>query len=194
MKVLIACEYSGRVRDAFTLLGHDAMSCDLLPSEMSGKHYQGDILDIIDDGWDLMIAHPPCTYLSNCGARHLWPKGKLNPERFALGMNAKEFFVKLLEAPIEKICIENPVPSKVFGLPKYTQIIQPYYFGDPYQKRTCLWLKNLPALLYVKPKEKPASTKQVGGWFNKGGKDRQKERAKTFPGIANAFADQFGAI
>jgi hypothetical protein len=191
MKVLIACEYSGVVRDAFTALGHDAMSCDILPTDSDGKHYQGDVLDILYEGWDLMIAHPPCTYLSNAGARHLYPKGILNQDRLAKGLEAKEFFMKLYNAPISKICIENPIPSKVFGLPAYTQAIQPYEFGHPFKKKTCLWLKGLPNLTPTNIVEDRQSSKVAGNWFNKGGKDRQKNRAKTFQGIADAMASQW---
>ena len=149
MKILIACEFSGIVREAFKKRGHDAWSCDLLPTEIPGLHYQMDISDFLhlngfENYWDLMIAHPPCTYLSNAGARFLYPEGKLNTDRLKLGLEAKDFFMSLYNAPIEKICIENPIPSKVFELPEYTQTIQPYYFGDMVQKKTCLWLKNLP--------------------------------------------------
>jgi hypothetical protein len=192
MKVLIACEFSGIVREAFRKRGHDAWSCDLLPTEISGKHIQGDVLEILDDRWDLMIAHPPCTYLSNAGARFLYPKGKLNPVRLRLAVGAGKFFMKLWNAPIKKICVENPIPSTIIGLPEYTQIIQPYYFGDMVQKKTCLWLKNLPPLEYDKPDIIPQSTKIPGNWFNKGGKERQKNRARTFQGIADAMADQWG--
>jgi hypothetical protein len=192
MKVLIACEYSGRVRDAFIALGHDAMSCDLLPTDEPGPHYQGNVFDVIDQGWDLMIAHPPCTYLSNAGARHLFPKKFLNQERYELGLEAKQFFMNLLSSNIPKICIENPVPSSIFRLPKYHQVIQPYEFGHPYQKKTCLWLKNLPPLMATMYVQTQESTKVVGNWFNAGGKDRQKNRAKTFEGIANAMANQWG--
>jgi hypothetical protein len=193
MKVLIACEYSGTVRDAFIALGHEAMSCDLLPTDVQGPHYQGDIFDVLDDGWDLMIAHPPCTYLSNAGAKHLYPNKILNPERYEKGLEAKEFFMKLLSCKIPKVCIENPVASRVFKLPKYHQVIQPYEFGHPFQKKTCLWLKNLPPLMATMYVQKQESTKVVGNWFNAGGKDRQKNRAKTFEGIANAMANQWGA-
>jgi hypothetical protein len=191
MKVLIACEFSGIVREAFKKRGHDAWSCDLLPTEIPGQHIQGDVLPILNQGWDLMIAHPPCTYLSNAGARFLYPRGKLNDARLKLGLEGKEFFMKLYNAPIKKICIENPIPSTIYKLPEYTQAIQPYYFGDMVQKKTCLWLKNLPPLEYEIPKEKPQSTKIPGNWFNKGGKERQKNRAKTFQGIANAMAEQW---
>ena len=194
MKVLIACEYSGRVRDAFIALGHDAMSCDLLPTDAEGPHYQGSVFDVLDDGWDLMVAHPPCTYLSNAGAKHLYPNKMLNQQRYEQGLEAKKFFMDLLSCKIPKICIENPVPSTIFGLPKYHQVIQPYEFGHPFQKKTCLWLKNLPPLIATIYEQKQESTKVVGNWFNAGGKDRQKNRAKTFEGIANAMANQWGAV
>jgi hypothetical protein len=193
MRVLIACEYSGRVRDEFAKLGHDAWSCDILPTETQGNHYEGNVLDIINDGWDLMIGHPPCTYLSNAGARFLYPKGQLNKERLAKGSEAKQFFMALYNANIPKIAIENPVPSTVYGLPKYTQAIQPYEYGHPFQKRTCLWLKGLPKLVPTNIVIERQSTKVAGNWFNKGGKDRQKERARTFEGIAKAMATQWGA-
>jgi hypothetical protein len=192
MRVLIACEYSGRVRDEFAKLGHDAWSCDILPTETQGNHYEGNVLDIINDGWDLMIGHPPCTYLSNAGARFLYPKGQLNKERLAKGSEAKQFFMALYNANIPKIAIENPVPSTVYGLPKYTQAIQPYEYGHPFQKRTCLWLKGLPKLVPTNIVIERQSTKVAGNWFNKGGKDRQKERARTFEGIAKAMATQWG--
>ena len=192
MKVLVACEYSGIVRDAFAAKGHDAWSCDILPTESLGNHFQGDVLEHLDKGWDLMIAHPPCTYLSNAGARFLYPKGKLNEDRYKLGLKAKEFFMALYNAPINKICVENPISSKIFALPKYTQTIQPYEYGHPVQKKTCLWLKNLPKLKPTNIIFKRQSTKIPGNWFNKGGKDRQKNRSKFFTGIANAMANQWG--
>jgi hypothetical protein len=191
MKVLVACEYSGRVRDAFIGGGHDAMSCDLLPTDAPGPHYQGDIRDVLDYSWDLMIAHPPCTFLSNAGARFLYPKGVLNEERLAKGLGAKEFFMLLYNSKIPKICIENPIPSKVYGLPPYTQIIEPYQFGHPFKKKTCLWLKNLDLLTPTNVVTERQSSKVPGNWFNKGGKDRQKNRAKTFQGIADAMATQW---
>ena len=194
MRVLIACEYSGRVRDAFARLGHDAWSCDILPTEKPGNHYEGSVLDILDQGWDLMIAHPPCTYLSNAGARFLYPKGILNQDRFKKGLEAKGFFMDLFNADIPRIAIENPIPSKAYGLPQYSQTIQPYEYGHPFQKRTCLWLKNLPKLMPTKIVEERQSTKIPGNWFNKGGKNRQKERARTFEGIADAMADQWGRM
>ena len=191
-KVLVACEYSGTVRDAFASKGHEAWSCDILPSETPGNHIQDDVLKHLDKGWDLMIAHPPCTYLSNAGARFLYPKGKLNEDRYKLGLKAKEFFMALHNAPINKTCVENPISSKIFALPKYSQIIQPYEYGHPIQKRTCLWLKNLSELKPTDIIFKRQSTKIPGNWFNKGGKDRQKNRSKFFKGFANAMAAQWG--
>jgi hypothetical protein len=192
MKVLVACEYSGIVRNAFAAKGHNSWSCDILPTESPGNHIQDDVLKHLNKGWDLMIAHPPCTYLSNAGARFLYPKGKLNKDRYKLGLKAKEFFMALYNAPIDKICVENPISSKIFELPKHTQTIQPYEYGHPVQKKTCLWIKNLKTLTPTKVMQKPQSTKIAGNWFNKGGKDRQKNRSKFFTGIAKAMADQWG--
>jgi len=192
VKVLIACEMSGRVRDAFTALGHDAWSCDILPTMSPGQHIQADVTKVLDWDWDLMIAHPPCTYLSNAGARHLYPKGILNPDRLQKGLSAKELFMALFNAPIPKICVENPTPSKVFELPPYAQTIQPWEFGHPFSKRTCLWLKGLPPLMPTDIVGKTESTKVAGNWFNKGGKERQINRSVTFQGIADAMAQQWG--
>jgi hypothetical protein len=192
MKVLIACEFSGIVREAFKAKGHDAWSCDLLPTEIPGQHILGDVLEILNDGWDLMIAHPPCTYMSNAGARFMYPKGVLNQDRLNLALAGKDFFMELLSAKIPKKCIENPVPCRVVGLPPYNQIIQPFFFGDAVQKKTCLWLIGLPPLMSTVICPFPQSSKIPGNWFNKGGNDRQKNRAKTFPGIAAAMADQWG--
>ena len=194
MKVLVACEESQTVCKAFREKGHEAFSSDV--QECSGGHpewhIQGDVTQALNDGWDLMIAHPPCTYLSNAGARFLYPKGILNEERLAKGMEAKKLFTLLLNAPIEKIAVENPIQSKVFGIKKYDQIIEPYWFGHPFKKKTCLWLKNLQPLIATEMLEKPESTKVAGNWFNKGGKERQKNRSKTFSGIAKAMAEQWG--
>jgi hypothetical protein len=194
VRVLVACEYSGVVRDAFIRGGHEAMSCDIIPTDAPGPHYQGSVLDVLNQGWDLLIAHPPCTYISNAGAKHLYPKKTLNKNRYLKGMEAVEFFMKLYNANIPKIAVENPIPSKVFGLPQYSQTIQPYEYGHPFQKRTCLWLKNLPNLKPTNIVEKAQSTKIAGNWFNAGGKERQKNRAKTFQGIADAMADQWGNL
>ena len=192
MKILVACEYSGIVRDAFVAKGHNAWSCDILPTESLGNHIQGDVLKYLDKGWDLMIAHPPCTYLSNAGARYLYPKGNLNKDRYKLGLKAKEFFMALYNSPINKICVENPISSRIFALPKHTQTIQPYEYGHPVQKKTCLWLKNLPQLKPTNIIYERQSTKIAGNWFNKGGKDRQKNRSKFFNGFAEAMANQWG--
>ena len=210
MKVLIACEESQTVCKAFRERGHDAYSCDIL--EPSGGHPEWHIMqDVIpilngrcsfltmdgikhsiDCKWDLIIAHPPCTYLSNAGARFLYPNGILNEERLKKGLKAKDFFMKIYNIDCNKICIENPTPSKIYALPKYNQVIQPWMFGHPVQKRTCLWLKGLPTLQPTDITKERQSTKITGNWFNKGGKDRQKNRAKTFPGIAKAMAEQWG--
>jgi hypothetical protein len=130
--------------------------------------------------------------LSNAGARHLYPKGELNQERLEKGLIAKQFFMTIYNANISMICIENPVPSKVYELPSYNQVIQPYEFGHEFSKKTCLWLKNLPPLMATMMVQHNESTKVAGNWFNKGGKDRQKNRAKTFQGIADAMAEQWG--
>lgn len=193
-KVLIACEFSGVVREAFKAKGHDAWSCDLLPTEIPGQHIQGDVMEILDQGWDLMIAHPPCTYLSNAGARFLYSDKKLNIKRYKQGLEGKALFMSLYKAHIPKICIENPIPSKIFELPNPTQSIQPYEYGHPYTKKTLLWLKDLPNLKPSNIVDIRESTKIAGNWFNRGGKDRQKNRAKTFQGIANAMAGQWGGL
>jgi len=181
MRVLIACEFSGIVRDAFSARGHDAWSCDLLPTERPGKHAQDDVLAIIDDGWDLMIAHPPCTHLAVSGAR--WFKDKQNEQAAAL-----DFVRLLMDAPIERIAIENPVSIISSRIRKPDQIIQPWQFGHGETKATCLWLKNLPNLL---------PTNIVDGREARihkmpPGPDRWKERSRTFQGIAEAMADQWG--
>ena len=194
MKILVACEESQAVTIEFRKLGHEAYSCDLQPC--SGGHPEwhiiGDALVVAySQHWDIMIAHPPCTYLSNAGARFLYPNKILNKDRLAKGLKAKGFFMSLLSAPIDKICIENPLPSSVYNLPAYSQVIQPFEYGHPYKKRTQLWLKNLPNLIPTEIVEISESTKVAGNWFNKGGKDRQKNRSKTFSGIAKAMAFQW---
>jgi hypothetical protein len=194
MKILIACEESQTVCKAFREKGHEAYSCDIL--DCSGGHpewhIQGDVLPLLKKKWDLIIAHPPCTHLSNAGARFLYPKGKLNTDRLLLGLIAKQFFLEFLDCNCDKVCVENPIPSKAFKLPPYTQTVQPYEHGHPFQKKTCLWLKGLPLLEPTKILEKPQSTKIAGNWFNKGGKERQKNRSKFFEGIAKAMAEQWG--
>jgi len=206
MRVLVACEYSGIVRDAFIAKGHEAMSCDILPTDRPnwtydpltdtrthhperGQHYKGDVLDIIYDGWDLMIAHPPCTYLTNSGVRWLHTQ----PGRWDQLRLAGEFFNRLLDAPIPRICIENPIPHKYaiecMNGRKYTQIIQPWQFGHGETKATCLWLKGLPKL---------QPTDIVDGreqriWKLPPSEDRWKIRSTTYQGIADAMADQWGS-
>ena len=193
MNVLVACEYSGTVRDAFIAKGHNAISCDLLPTDKAGPHVEGDVLPLLKYQWDLIVAHPPCTFISNAGAKHLYKGKVLNHERYEKGMKYVKFFMQFLNADCPKICVENPIPSKVFELPKYTQTIQPFEHGHPFQKKTCLWLKGLPPLMPTDIRETRENTKSTGNWFNKGGKDRQKNRAKTFSGIATAMAGQWGS-
>ena len=197
MKILVACEESQAVTIAFRNAGHEAYSCDI--QECSGGHpewhIKGDaIAEAYSGKYDMMIAHPPCTYISNAGAVHLYPNKVLSFPRYALGMEGKKFFMQLYNAPIEKIMIENPLPSGIFNLPKHTQVIQPFQFGHPFRKRTLLWLKNLPALVPTNDLGDGQSTKIPGNWYNKGGKERQKNRSKTFPGIAQAMAEQWGAL
>lgn len=191
--------------------GWEAYSCDVEPC--SGGHPEWHICQdviplingncefdtadgahhVIDGKWDLLICHPPCTYLSNAGARHLYKNHVLNKERYTKGLEAKEFFMKFLNADCDHIVVENPIPSKVYELPPYTQTIQPYEFGHEFKKKTCLWEKNVPMLISTNIVEVRESTKVAGNWFNKGGKDRQKNRAKTFEGIAQAMAEQWGS-
>lgn len=194
MKVLVACEESQRVCIAFREKGHEAYSCDIEPCSGGHPewHIQDDVLKHLDKDWDLIIAHPPCTYLSNAGARFLYPKGILNQDRLKKGLEAKEFFMKLYNANCPKICVENPVSSKIFEMPQHTQEIQPFEFGHPFKKKTRLWLKGLEPLKATNIVEVSESTKIAGNWFNKGGKDRQKNRSKTFEGIAKAMAEQWG--
>jgi len=186
LKILIACEFSGIVREAFKQKGHDAWSCDILDTEISGQHIQGDVLEILNDGWDMMIAHPPCTRLCNSGVMWL-EKRNLWDDMYKGAM----FFKMLLNVNIPRICIENPIPHKyaieIIGR-KYNQIIQPWMFGHGDTKATCLWLKNLPPLM---------ATKIVTGREQRlyklpPSKDRAKIRSITFPGIAKAMAGQWG--
>ena len=220
MKVLVACEESQAVCKEFRKLGHEAYSCDII--ECSGGHPEWhimqDVLPLlngscefrtmdgetrrVDGQWDMIIAHPPCTYLTNAGARWLWAGGKLNEERFAKGMEAKEFFMKFMDADCPRIAIENPVPSAAYELPPYAQIIQPYEYGHPNTKKTCLWIKGLPNLRpteIVEPEKGRYFQQKNGNWRyscwemdQRGGKDRARERSKTFPGIAKAMAEQWG--
>ena len=181
LKDLVACEYSGRVRDAFLSRGHDAVSCDLLDTEVAGPHYKRDVTDLLGDGWDLMVAHPPCTHLAVSGAR--WFKEKRAEQEEAL-----EFVRLLLSAPIPMIALENPISIISSRIRKPDQIIQPWQFGHGETKATCLWLKNLPKL---------HPTNIVDGRENRvhrmsPGPNRWKERSRTFEGIAEAMADQWG--
>jgi hypothetical protein len=198
MKVLISCEHSGRVRDAFTAMGHDAMSCDLLKSDTEGKHYEGDVTDLLNDGWDMMIAHPPCTYLTNSGVSWLHK----NPERWAKLDDGAAFFKTMLDAPIHKICVENPIMHKYaierIGGTKQTQLVQPWMFGHLEQKATCLWLKNLPKLKPTHDVKQqmlklPDRERQRLHYLPPSA-DRWKLRSKTYQGIANAMANQWGGL
>jgi hypothetical protein len=190
--VLVACEFSGIVRDAFRARGYDAISCDLLPSEREGPHIQGDVLEILTEGWDLMVAHPPCTYLSYVGNRH-WN----NPGRAEKRTEAMRFFMALYNAPIPRIAIENPYeePCRVFRKPD--QIIHPYYFGDTRMKKTCLWLRGLRPLAYLagdkpKPMYYLRTTGKAIHWTE--GMHGSHERSRFSPFIADAMAEQWGTF
>lgn len=203
MKILIACEESQTVTKEFRKLGHEAYSCDIL--ECSGGHpewhLQQDVSELLKQKWDMIIAFPPCTYLSNAGAARLYPqKGVLNVERYKKGLEAKEFFMQFYNADCDKIAIENPIQTRIFEIPKYNQIIQPYEHGHPYSKKTCLWLKNLPKLVPTN-----IINENVISWVSGGSKDHNgnprknkgtvfrdsKTRSKTFQGIAKAMAEQW---
>lgn len=207
MNVLIACEESQRVCIAFRNRGHNAFSCDI--KECSGGkpewHIKGDALILLDcpctfntcDGkthtiekWDLLIAHPPCTYLSNAGVQYLCSNGIINPYRYEKALEAKKFFLSFLNANVDKICVENPLPISFLNLPEYTQIIHPCYFGSLYKKRTCLWLKNLYPLKRTcfDIDGIPCSKAE---WYNNCA-DKHTERSKTFIEVANAMAEQWG--
>ena len=180
MRILIACEFSGIVREAFAERGHDAWSCDILPTEKPGQHLQCDVAGVLGDGWDLMIAHPPCTHLAVSGAR--WFKLKQREQDAAI-----RFFMSLINAPIQKICVENPISIMSTVYRKPTQIIQPFWFGDPYQKTTCLWLKGL---VKLKPTNIVVGREQKC-WKEPPGPDRWKNRSRTYSGIAAAMATQW---
>ena len=202
-RVLIACEESQTVCKAFRAEGFDAYSCDI--QDCSGGHpewhLKGDVLQHINQGWDLIIAHPPCTYLSKAGARWLHAGGNINQARLVKGMAAKAFFEAMLNATCKHIAVENPTPLKIYGLPEATQSIQPYQFGHPFSKRTLLWLKNLPCLMPTdiitsyKP-YLPSNTggKKRGQSYSIGISKNAKESSKTFAGVADAMAKQWGAI
>lgn len=230
MKVLVACEESQTVCKAFREKGHEAYSCDVIECSGGHPewHIKDDVLKILNptykfdtvtsttikgiwfktvtgrryyiEKWDLIIAHPPCTYMSKAGARFMYlTAGQVNPERLAKAMAAKEFFLKCLNADCEKICVENPTPLKIVGLPKETQVIQPYQFGHPYSKRTLLWLKGLDRLesTNILQEYKPFLPSNTGGFARGKGGSRgvvhnPKDASKTFEGIAKAMADQWG--
>lgn len=222
MRVLVACEESQRVCTAFREKGHEAYSCDILPCSGGHPewHIQDDVLPLIngncefqtmdgerhsiDGKWDLLIAHPPCTYLTNAGARWLWAGGELNEERYAKGVEAKEFFMHFIDADCPRVAVENPIPSSVFGLPEYSQIVQPWQFGHAVTKKTCLWLKGLQPLKptdIVTPEKGRRFQHKNGKWRYscwvmdvKGGKARATERSKTFTGLAKAMSEQWGAL
>jgi hypothetical protein len=188
MRVLVACEFTGTVRRAFRELGHEAWSCDILPAEDGGPHIQGDVRQVLGDGWDLMVAHPPCTHLAVSGARHFHRKQVEQAE-------ALEFVQTLMDAPIPRIALENPVSVISSRIRKPDQIIQPYQFGHPESKKTCLWLKGL------NPLQPTAVMQMRGRWENQTpsgqnklgpSPDRWKIRSKTYPGIAHAMATQWG--
>lgn len=218
MKVLVACEESQRVCTAFRERGHEAYSCDIV--EPSGGypewHILGDALEAIKGGtittmdgvthdvgkWDLIIAHPPCTKTSNAGARHLYKGGKLNIRRYYEGLCGKALFLALWAADCERVVIENPVPSRIFEFPAPTQIVQPYEYGDPYTKKTLLWLRGVPPLKPTRVVEPLATWCPSGSYSVKHAEkhrgvfttDRARNRSKTFPGIAAAMAEQWGGL
>ena len=195
MKVLVACEYSGTVRDAFRAAGHDALSCDLLPTDVPGPHYQGDVTDIINDGWDLMVAHPPCTYLCSSGLH--WNKRR--PERAQMTEDALKFVQFLLDAHIPRIALENPIGCIGTRIRKADQTIQPWQFGHDASKSTCLWLKNLPLLTptaVVEPriangKKRWANQTDSGQNRLPPSEDRWRIRSETYAGIAAAMVAQW---
>ena len=214
MRVLVACEESGTVRDAFIRMGHYAISCDLKDTRVPGPHYKGSVFDIINDGFDIMIAHPPCTYLTVTGNK--WMKDEYKdrfPTRKQDREDAVEFFMKLANAPIPRICLENPVGIMSTRWRKADQLIHPYFFGDEAMKATCLWLKNLPKLVHQKEPDLFSgetthvskgeqvvfkSGKKMAKWYVEAAKlnshDRSEVRSVTFQGIANAMAQQWGNL
>ncbi|MFH0901313.1 MAG: DNA cytosine methyltransferase [Pseudomonadota bacterium] len=182
MRVLVACEFSGIVRDAFIARGHDALSCDLLPTERPGAHYQGDVRDLLGESWDVMICHPPCTYLCRSGARW-WPGRRREQEQ------ALQFVLELLLAPIPRIALENPVGIMSSRIRPPDQVVQPWWFGDGEVKATCLWLKNLPRL-------RPTAVvdgREPRTHYAAPGPDRWRDRSRTLGGLARAMADQWGS-
>jgi len=203
MKILIACEYSGTVRDAFIKIGHTAISCDLLPTDVPGPHYQGSVFDIINDGWDMMIAHPPCTYLTVTGNKWMKPEfAHRFPDRHKQREEALDFFKRLFECNIPRVCLENPVGVVSTMYRKPTQYIQPWEFGEPHSKKTGLWLRNLPPILPTKIVEPKFHIYKDGRkdpiWhvesMGMAPLERMKYRSKTFQGVADAMANQWGTL
>ena len=203
MRILVACEESQAVTKELRALGHEAFSCDIEPCSGGHPewHFQQDVELLLNEEWDMIIAFPPCTFLSNAGARHLFPGHELNEERYLKGLEAKEFFMKFYNANCEMVAIENPVSSKVFDMPVHSQEIQPYMFGHPFTKKTRLWLKGLPPLIATDIVEPiapycPAGTSRKDrskyGAAKRG--EDAKNRAKTFPGVAKAMANQWGSL
>lgn len=190
IRVLVACEFTGVVRDAFTREGVYAMSSDLRETETPGEHYKGDVRDVLDDNWDLLIAHPPCHDIASSGAR--WFKAKKGLQRVSL-----DFVLLFFRCGIPRICIENPVGLIGTKIRKASQYVHPWMFGDPFEKKTGLWLKNLPKLVPTNvveppPREVWRNGKTYPKWMSMSpGEDRRKERSRTFPGMAKAMADQF---
>jgi hypothetical protein len=208
LRVLIACEFSGTVRDAFIRAGHDAMSCDLLPSESDfGPHYQGDVFDVLDDGWDLMVAHPPCTYLTNAANGSLYrttdsPSGALTgPARWEALIEGALFFRRLLDAPIPRVAIENPVMNgyarSIIGRGP-DQVVQPWMFGHEESKAICLWLRGLPPLITTEDVRASMLAKPKAEWarvhWTPPGAERSKIRSLFFRGVADAFAEQWAGV
>lgn len=202
MRILVACEESQAIVKEMRRLGHEAYSCDI--QECSGGHpewhIKGDALELLKMKWDMIIAHPPCTYLTAAGAVRLFPHGEVNEERLAKGKEAAAFFMAFYNADCPRIIIENPVPMKIFGLPEYSQIIEPFMFGDPFRKRTCLWVKGVPLLeatnvveplgLWVGSTSGRRDATVYSRYKLKSNRDA-KTRSKTFPGIAKAMAEQW---
>jgi hypothetical protein len=201
MRVLLACEESQIVTKEFRALGHEAYSCDILPTSGDNPewHIQGDVMAYLNDGWDMIIGFPPCTYMTNGGAVRMYPKkGEIDPIRYQKAMEAKEFFMAIYNVSVKYVAIENPLPMKIVGLPDRTQLIHPYQFGDPYSKKTCLWLKNLPELVptNVLTEYQPFINGGGGRMTRKHYKDKKfavgsMARSKTFIGIAKAMASQW---
>jgi len=188
MRILIACEFSDTVSSAFRKKGHYVLSCDLLPSEGNGNHYQGDVFDIIDDGWDMMIAFPPCTYLCNGGQANITRRPHLKWE--AGRDKGIEFFIKLVNADIDKIAIENPIGVMSTRYKKPDQIVRPFMFGHEYNKDICLWLKGLQKL--EPTKHYPGPYKKLDFWSTKRNPGGRSLKSITFQGLADAMADQWG--